>query len=294
MHLATVLCPVDLSDTSRRAFSYATAVARSHQARLSVLQVMDWSVPAGAGELPALLTVAEEQERAALASLNELVAPAYAAGVPTEICLETGPVVRHILDRAVTVSADLIVMGTHGRGGVERLILGSVAEKVLRKAPCPVLTVPPGAHAVAAAPFTTILCAVDFSKTSAAAARYARGLAAASHARLLLVHVIEWPFGHAVAPDPTGELRQRLDIEASAELAAFARDIGDVPAGGASVVLAGAPKREILRLAEAEQADLIVLGVSGRGAVELAVLGSTSHGVIREAACPVLTCNPPA
>jgi nucleotide-binding universal stress UspA family protein len=217
------------------------------------------------------------------------VAPAREAGVATEMCLETGNVVQQVLDRAEATSADLIVLGTHGRSGFQRLAMGSVAEKVLRRAGCPVLTIPVGAAEVSAPPYRTILCATDFSDVSLHAVRMARELAARMDGRCIVVHVVEWTLGTADGPDAVGELRRSLEGEAREQLD---QALGSMSgAGGAveAVIAAGTPKREILELASARAADLIVLGVSGRGAVDLAVLGSTAHHLVRHAECPVLT-----
>ena len=100
-------------------------------------------------------------------------APATAAGVAVDVAIEIGQPATAILDCSVRLSADLIVMGTHGAGGFEHFVLGSVAEKVLRRAACPVLTVPPRAHATSVLPFKRVLCAVDFSDSSLTALQYA-------------------------------------------------------------------------------------------------------------------------
>src|SRR5262249_49240582 len=111
-----------------------------------------------------------------------------------------GPVTE-ILAQAADMSADLLVLGTHGRSGFERLFLGSVTEKVLRKASCPVLTVPPGLpDAVPASPirYACILCPVDFSESSLRALEYALSLAQETDARLAVLHVVSHEFDHVV------------------------------------------------------------------------------------------------
>jgi len=286
--MKTILCPVDRSEISRRAFGYATAIARYEHARLSVLEVIDWALPPVAGVTP-MGEVPPEVSDEALAGLHELVAPAQGAGIPTEVCLATGNVVRHILERAHTVSADLIVLGTHGRGGFEHLVLGSVTEKVLRKAPCPVLTVPPGADPVPSAPFSSILCAVDFSEASAEAFKTARALARRGGSQLALLHVVEWPIAHVMSSDSVGDLRRGLEAHAERELAAFVRQHAPSDGEATAVVRTGSSKKEILDFARAQSVDLIVVGITGRGAVDVAVLGSIAHAVIRGAQCPVLT-----
>src|SRR5262252_7331831 len=148
-----ILCPIDFSDSSHQAIQYATALARQHKSVLTVLHV----APDGSETRP-LATEA--------AALFE---DARQAGVKVEVLIEGGQPARQILNRAAALPANVIVLGTHGTGGFEHLMLGSVAEKVLRKATCPVFTVPPQANFIPGAPFTALVCAVDFSEWSLAA-----------------------------------------------------------------------------------------------------------------------------
>lgn len=105
---------------------------------------------------------------------------------------EGNPTAR-ILERATSERADLIVMGTHGLGGFERFMLGSVTERVLRKAACPVLIVPPVSETSAKVPYTRLLCPVDFSDSSLAALRFGFSLAEEADARITLLHVVDFP-----------------------------------------------------------------------------------------------------
>ena len=288
--LATILCPIDRSPVSRRAFDYAVSLARWAGARLTVLEVIDVTPPLGWATNPELLLVPEEIRKGVRRELGELIGPALAVGVEVDARLEEGAVAERILETARAISADLVVMGTHGRSGVERLVLGSVAERIVRRAECPVLTVPPGADqlAVGQAPFRTVLCPTDFSGASAAAVALASEIAGRAGARLLLLNVVEWPFGHTTGPDPVTALRESLVADAGRQLAAA------LPAasGGPIVeplALVGHPAGRIIDVARDRSVDLVVMGVSGRGAVNLAVLGSTAHRVLREACCPVIT-----
>jgi nucleotide-binding universal stress UspA family protein len=289
MRIKTILCPVDRSDISIRALAYATALAREYVARLSVLEVIDWRLPPLSGTAVDLLEMPPEVQADVLGHLHQLAAPARDVGVPTEVGIDVGPVVRRILERAADLAADLVVVGTHGRSGFDRLALGSVAEKVLRKAPCPVLTVPPAAVAPGSdRVFSTVLCAVDFSEPSADALRVAADLARRYRSALVLLHVVDWPFAGSDRPRPAPGLMGGLESRAQDDLAALVADI-PAPPQVSTVVLTGRPRDEILTCARQRDADLIVLGVSGHGAVERALLGSTAHGVIRQSDCPVLT-----
>jgi nucleotide-binding universal stress UspA family protein len=282
--ITRILCPVDLSDISARALSYAVTLAAQHQARVYVLEVVQTMLPPAAGG-PQLFAMPAHLERVERHDLAAFVQPAAAVGVLADVRLREGDTVRQILHEAESIDADLIVLGTHGRSGFERLTLGSVAEKVLRRAARPVLAVPPGDRHPPDRPFRLIVCPTDFSEASTTAAGYARFIASGSTAELLFMTAVEWPFGDTRGTDAVSELRRSLEAEARDQLAALA--------GGAprtrTVVTTGKPSREIVELASRQAADLIVMGVTGRGAVDLAVLGSTTQQVLRTAPCPVLT-----
>jgi nucleotide-binding universal stress UspA family protein len=205
--------------------------------------------------------------------------------------------VREIVRYTTTLPADLVVMGTHGVSGFQHLVLGSITEKVLRTAPCPVLTVPPRTQTTASQ-FTRVLCAVDFSDCSLAAVNRAASLAAVSGATLTLLHVLEWPWHDTAAAALEGvsplqgqaitDYRRYLERGAKERLDAVAASA--LPTSTvATVVRFGKPYVELLDAARQTRADLIVLGVRGRGAVDLAFFGSTANHVVRSASSPVLT-----
>lgn len=285
--LKRILCPVDLSDASRRAFDHAMALARVHGADVRVVQVVDMTAWAGV-RAESMFQMTETMRVTLEEELGWWAARAVQdkTGVVTDL-LE-GPVVPTIVEVARDFDMDLIVMGSHGKSGFERLALGSVTEKVLRKAPCPVLVVPGnGDEPGRVAPLRRVVCATDFSQPAGRAVEYARLFADAARAPLSLVTVIDWPFGETTGNDPVTRLRQSLEQEAADQLNALARQGADEPPAEI-VIRRGRPGREILAFARECAADLIVLGISGRGAVDLAVLGSTAHQVLRDAPCPVL------
>jgi nucleotide-binding universal stress UspA family protein len=221
----------------------------------------------------------------------------FAAWAPPrlEVLVDVGNAGLTILDRAA--DCDLIVMGTHGASGFERLMLGSVTEKVLRRSPRPVLTVPPRAAATSELPFRRLLCAIDFSESSLAGLQLAASLARESGAELTLEHVIEWPW-HEPPPPPLealpreqatalDEFRRYLVSMACNRLKDLARTL-DIERTSWRVAH-GKPYTELLRTAADLQTDLIVMGVHGRNAADLALFGSTTNQLVRRASCPVLT-----
>jgi nucleotide-binding universal stress UspA family protein len=213
--------------------------------------------------------------------------------------VDVGLPTRAILDRAATLPADLIVMGTHGAGGFEHMLLGSVTEKVLRRATCPVLTVPPRARATSTLPFRRVLCAIDFSEWSRSAFGMASSLATESGAELTLVHVIEWPWHEPPAPAyedlprqqaiALSDYRRYVEVMANHQLADFGCPDGVAACAVNRTVCHGKPYVELLRLAAETGADLIVLGVHGRNILDLTLFGSTTNQLVRRATCPVLT-----
>ena len=132
--IKTILAATDFSAMSMHALRFAGALARDYGARLIAVHV---HYPLAAIYADAVVLDEEADQRAARAALNELCVP----GVRVEPCLAEGEPASMIVQVARETGADLIVMGTHGRGGLMRVLLGSVAEDVLRHAPCPVLTV---------------------------------------------------------------------------------------------------------------------------------------------------------
>lgn len=304
-NVARILCPIDFSDASQHALAQAIVIARFFRARITVLHVHSQPylpVPAyGMLTDVGTLALSPEDTQRLREDVERFAAPAREAGLAVSIVVEPGMPVSHILATAKTLPADLIVIGTHGVSGFERLVLGSVTEKVLRKATCPVLTVPPRTEQSAAVPFKHIVCAVDFSEASLKALTTALALAQEADAALTLVHVLEWPAPQTSGTVPaapelgTGGVfdleryRTQLEAEAADRLKTL------IPAGAKewctpeTRILHGKPWAEILAAATARQADLIVIGVRGRNPVDVMLFGSTANQLVRRATCPVLT-----
>jgi nucleotide-binding universal stress UspA family protein len=289
-----------LSDIAPRAFENALALARFHRAEIELLYVSEPLLPGPAGPVSyPPWSVLDPAVRGRLAqALEALIAGAAPKGVSVTPKVVEGRVVAEVLGRARSWPADLVVMGTHGRGGFERLVLGSVTEKVLRQAPCPVLTVPPpatGVHPEGSVLFRRIVCPVDFSPASLAALAHALKLAEESCADLHVVHVVEWlaeedPMARVAGFD-VPEFRRHLERDAEARLAKLVPDEARNWCKPHELVTRGRPWREILRLVEEHDAELVVMGVRGRNPVDLALFGSTTQHVVRAARCPVLVVH---
>jgi nucleotide-binding universal stress UspA family protein len=291
-----IVCPVDFSEASRHALEHAVVLAKWYRARLFALHVHLMAPPIiGMGPYVEPLTpvILDDADRARLArDLGEFVASS-ASGVAIELLVEEGVnIPQAIIERANKLKAGLITIGTHGSTGFTRWTLGSVAEKVLKTAACPVLIVPPPATLPARTPgeVQRIVCPLDFSRSSNAALRYAASLAGAATARLTVLHVVDVG---ADAPEPPVQeffqYRDRLFEHAGRALRESIPPEVRALCAVDELVFVGRPYIEILRLAREQQADLIVMGVHGRSALDLMFFGSTAQHVVRQAVCPVLT-----
>jgi len=288
--ISHILCPIDYSEISHHALAQAAAIARWYEARLTVLYVFP-NLPT----MDAPLLLNEGDRERLMSQMRE-----FASGVPSTVALdfrlqEAGFVHEEIVKQIEATQADVLVLGTHGRSGFQRLFLGSVSEKVIRKVTCPTVIVPPRAPDAAVdarVRFHRILCPVDFSESSLDALTYAINFAEEADARLTLLHVIELP--QALSEEPTAIDVDMPRIREEAVARARQRLNGLIPEQASTyctpevTVVEGRAYREILRQAMEGRSDLIVMGVHGRGALDLLVFGSTTHHVIRASTCPVL------
>lgn len=275
--LREILWACDFSAGSAGALRFLIPLARAYGSAITALHVIPTTVPSGAGAAsltnPALLHPHLHHD--ASASLDRHVGPAIEASVPVRMALREGKPVDEILGLAARLPADLIALGTGGHSAIERLVLGSVAEKILGKARCPVLAVPARTLPPSSPLFKTVLWATDFSSHAALAHRYAVSLAVTSRARLLVVHAVE-----GGDDERAREAGQRLQ-----EAVASSREAGcEVEA---IVTTAGAAPG-VLQVARERAADLIVMGVQGSRALHTLFFGSTARRVVRDAPCAVL------
>lgn len=287
-----ILCPIDFSPVSRDALGHAVAMGRCYRARVTALHVAEIvAVPDGLVAAPGTVFAPSFSVEEAASEAARFVEPMRSAGVQVDVAVVEGSPTRTILEIAARENIDLVVMGTHGRSGLKHLLLGSVAERVLRRATRPVLVVPPAAqHAARTIDFAHILCPVDFGPSSLKALDYAASLAREANGVLTVLHVLEPIRDDGMVPgfDPAQfhttilrEARQRLREAVSGQARAGCRPI--------DLLTSGPPEKEILRVARDIGAQLIVMGVAGRGAVDRMIFGSTTTHVVRNAPCPVLT-----
>ena len=305
INIKHILCPVDFSEFSRHAFDRAVAVASSHGADVTVLHVLPVAsaVPAlpYGPEGPGPFGFEAVDRDRTLAELPRFLLPEHPADVRVRYEVIDAPSLhREILLQIPRQSADLVVMGTHGRSGFDHLVLGSVTEKTLRRARVPVLIVPPHDPQVVPAgrdPFRRVLCAVDFSHDSVKAMEYAASFARHAAGRLTVLHVVEpMPIGYDPMVGTSFDLagyEHSLEESGRAQLRTFAPDSTAAGCEVETMLTRGRPYKEILRIAAERQSDLIVVGVHGRNAFDRLVFGSTTEQIIRRAPCPVLAVPAP-
>lgn len=297
VRIERILCPTDFSEFSARALRRGARLGSWFDARVTALHVIPpspWLVDAAyTPEMPVSAELLRARRAHEEKELARSIAPLLDEGAPIETRLAVGEPWREIQAEAEALPADLVVMGTHGRSGFQHLLLGSVTEKVLRRAPCPVLTIGATETASSCRPlFRRILCATDLTAASEGAVDLALSFAEENLARVTLLHVVEGLLGEAgpeiyrpvpeIAPFRNALVHQameRLDRAAQAR-----RGFCELRAQ----VETGKAWRTILKAAQEMYADLIVVGAHVQGGFGRRLLGSTADQVVRHAFCPVL------
>lgn len=302
LRLQRILCPVDFSESSQRALDLALALAKRHGSQLAAMHV----VPRALGDPATYPYLAEpvkpttQTRDRAFRQLGAFVHRALAEKLPTDVILDDGDPLEAIIAKAEKLPADLLILGTHGRRGFKRLLLGSVTERVLRLAPCPVLSVSPRTKPaeIEEGVFRRVLCPVDFSASSLRGLEIARALldsggSDGDSGELDILHVtepiLEPGYGEPV-PFDLGAIREHQRQRAEEKLGEIEAVLEDEPFRVESRVLASRrPYEEILELASERESDVIVIGMHSRPSADLLFFGSTTNHVVREATCPVLT-----
>jgi nucleotide-binding universal stress UspA family protein len=280
--LQRILCPIDFDEHSGRAVARARGLAARHHAELLLLHVLPLRSESILMPRP---DVAAQVDRAASAHLGELAGMIREDGVRCAVATVHGDPAFQILQAARDGDADLIVMATHGRKGVPRVVLGSVTEAVLHATPCPLLTIPPRAAGDAAA-FRRVLCAVDLSPSSPDTFAHALDMVEEAYGELTVLNVIDpagTPAPDAAKADAEKALSLLHDRVPQATRWCRLRD----------AVRFGETVAEVLKQADEEQAHLIVVGARARQPGVAAMVGSCADRIVRESRCPVLAVPVP-
>lgn len=276
LQLKHILVATDLSQASLWSLPYVIEIGRQYGSTVYVGHVIPFGTYV-AVRPQTFDAVEEEVRQGAQKKLDSFAAEIKGHGVPTKTLLGEGDAGEVILGWIKEHQIDLVAVGTTGRTGVRKFVLGSFAEEIVRDAKCPVLTVGPASSAKQVA-WRHILCATDFSDDSTEAAAYAVSLAGRHKTHLTMLHVRN----EEDVKVSRASLAERMEkmIPSEANLSASAEVL----------IAEGKPGTKILEIAGEHSADLIVIGVRGAGWSRAAShFGSTAHEIIVGASCPVLT-----
>jgi nucleotide-binding universal stress UspA family protein len=294
LEIKLILCPVDFSGFSIRAYHYALSLAEHYRAKLVAQHIVELSrypyaeYVATQGDYQEFSRALREggEER-----LREFMKEHIHDDVQPELAVHEGVAADSILSFAQQRKMDLIVMGTHGRRGFDRLVLGSVTDRVMRTAPCPVLAISKLPYDSSATGeqqrrlhhLSRILFCADFSEASERAFNYAISATAEYDAELTLLHVMEEVPSPAKTEEAIATAAQQLDkLIPQEERKTFKIK---------TAVRIGKPYIQIIQFAVEGQIDMVTMGVSGRGALDRAVFGSTTYRVMQLGPCPVLAVH---
>jgi len=280
--LKNILFTTDFSPAAEAAAPFAIQIASNYGAKVYGVHVNPFdNYTAAAPEAWAAMAEAADKETKEHAQrLNDQL-----KGIEHEVMIGEGNIWEVISNLIKEKEIDLIVLGTRGRTGLGKALLGSVAEEILRQAPCPVLTV--GPHVTVqpekAAEMSEILYATDLMADFPAAAPYAISLAQENQAHLGLLYVIENPkTGELVRPAQVAEAKVR-------KLRQLVSEQAELWCEPKYFVEQGIPAEKILELAEMRHASLIVIGARPVKGFATHLNAGTVHKVVSQAKCPVLT-----
>jgi nucleotide-binding universal stress UspA family protein len=288
--LRRIVVPTDFAEPAAAALATALALSRSWRAQLRLMHVFPLALPATdqMAYLPGPPSLDPVSRARLTAELHRFAKPAAQQGVETQCILREGDPSEEIVAEARHSDADLVAMGRHGRGLLDRLLVGSVTETVVATAPCPVLVVSQASAAPPEMP-RRILCAVDLRAASAGTLAHAVGLARGQDAELSVLHVVE--------DEDEPQLRNPFDVvehgrlmaeEAREALNALASDALSLTGRVERRVARGTAYRRILQSASEGRTDLLVVGSHSGEDNARGALGRTVRHVVREARCPVL------
>lgn len=292
-----VLATTDLSNESIAGVRYAVALAEKMSGAVALLHIVDFPPPQ---PMPGIRTATESLQYSKIAKYSRIrlktVAKRESSGdLNVTPILRSGNSFYGIITAARERAVDLIVIATHGHTGAKRVLLGSTTERVVRHAPCPVLTVPARtsrrrAGKTPSLNLKRILVPIDFSKTSKTAFPWAASVAAQFNASLILLHVVEtFPANYLLGRELLNETITPLIKERESDLKWMAKSLSKSTGLKVSaVVRAGKPFKEICNAARKLGADLITLTTRGHTGLKRVWLGSTAERVVRHASCPVL------
>lgn len=291
-----ILVPTDFIRGSRQAIHCAILLARQFDASLTVAHVVEYPTTMSY-VLPLATFVLEKHHTERIESkLAELIPAEVRDSLDYRFVVKAGVVSDELLTIVRQDEMDLVVMGTHGREHLSRWLLGSVAERLLRQLPIPVMTIAHRGEAepelTASVKFRRILYATDLSEASGAGLAFAYDMARSLDAELKIVHVVSplrWDYPIHFFPFDVTKERTTLRQELAERLEQSIPDAMKQDPSVSWCLEDGIPWKVILERADTEDSDLIVVSLQGRGKVERALIGATAERVLRGSHRPVLS-----
>lgn len=295
LNLNTILFPTDFSDVAEGAFAHAAHLALRYNATIHVFHVVspgqEDASPNPMDFLPVEPAAEAETSESNMQYVNVETVTDEQGTVPVAyVQTDRSSPTEAILDYAEEHDMDLVVMGTHGRRGMDRLLGGSVAEEVVRRASCPVFTVLTSDQTPSTPSIRRVLAPVDLSDQSKLVLQHAGALSEAYAATLDLLHIVEeTAYPNVYGLDPLTPSLPNVQDRAREALEALAAEL-DLRMDPVNVhVLAGHAARDIVEFAGERAVDLIVMATHGRTGLERFLIGSVAEKVVRGAPCPVFT-----
>jgi nucleotide-binding universal stress UspA family protein len=296
-----ILVPTDFSDHSEHALRYANAFAKLSGGTIDCVHVVDTTFLGDVGHAGAYVTTGdiersvESMKAQAEKELRHFVRKEKLLGTEVKPHLRQGHAAEEIVAVADEISADLIVIPTHGRSGLDRLVFGGTCDKVLRSAKVPVLVVKlhehDGLSKDGKLSLKTVLCPMDFSAFSRSALPLAHSLCKQFGAELTLAHIVDTRFDY---PEWTAQVAMNnseyLLKAATENLDRTVKELSDIKTK--VHVSLGVPHRTLIDATSDNKVDLVVIPTHGRKGVAHALMGSVAEKVVRGAQCPVLVVRP--
>ncbi|MFV1975480.1 MAG: universal stress protein [Candidatus Scalindua sp.] len=291
----SILVATDFSEYSKVALDICLGTCRCMKTKLYVLHTIE-KFPHDYRHLLSGTAHADMKQKLEAEAMGKIKAM-----IPAEL-LESGdviPIVRfgkpflEIIQIVKEKKVDLLAIGTHGRAGMDRVILGSVAERIVRKAGCPVMVIR-GRKYVG---FKRIIVPIDFSDCSRKALEYAIATAKAHNSKLTILHVYEESFiepyvNAANSEEEAGEIMKEIEFVNETKYDEFLKTVDLSGVEYEKLLKKGVPETDIVEIAMEQQANLIVMGTHGRSGIKHILIGSTSEEVVRAVHCDIIIVKP--
>ena len=280
VEIRNILLATDFDPITQSALHYSLAIARRYNAKIYLVHVVR---PELFGDSRNSL---DDAWREAQRHMTDLLIDGHLQGVSHEMTVEQGDVWPVLQSKISKLDIDLLVVGTHARGRIGKLLLGSVAEEIFRQSPCPVLMVGPNAPGPTGKGLEKILFCTGFSAHSLRAGGFAISMAERQGGELVLLHVV-------ANPPATTEDRDRIRNEAMERLKTLVPEDAKLSHKPQFLVEFGSAAERILAVTAEQKPSVIVMGVRQPVGFARRLKWATAYAVVSEASCPVLTVRTP-